>query len=637
MKSDIGIGFLVLFLTTVTLVAAQLQTCASVATANATLPPSVVSAIVACPNMARCVADACGISKLNSTPPVCADYDRGCLERAAQCFFAQLTNGSSEAALAGDFCYSWAFNGTKVLTSDGPTRQAACMQISCGALAQYGYSPQTWCSSNTSRSGLTNYEWATSCGVIPPRLGSSTAMYLALPICMHALALVLFIVAFAFAADADDGFLVILVSLVFFIVLFFAGIGIAGLMHRPLYGGTSTCNALSAATAMRNSLSPGTAVLQSFFTGCDSSHVEILGYRGAKSAEKCCVPKPPAKTNFTCDAISIVPDLSDDPLVVSDNVQRGLYAKCCPSLAGNTVPVGFAAMAVSAAFGVLTNVLLNVFSLTLLPPLKKCAVAAYNRIVRCCCQSWETDVESAQDSQTETNTHEFLAMCLMPSIFGMVKLVVSLVINVIAAAENVKTAPSGSSTWYKYTIYVASMVNGSFLANLSDLFCTAFVFTAFRHACKSDDEEKADNVMDILEEIAPLLGLAAAAVLLPFFITHWITGFLAFLPMIAAFAAILCVVVPIVFWPITRFSDERASSMSIPAIIILVIATFASCLLVNMILLQAARFPVNWAMMLYGDTSYPYFVARPDASTTTRLADFYGAMFHVPFYFLQMS
>ena len=72
-------------------------------------------------------------------------------------------------------------------------------------------------------------------------------------------------------------------------------------------------------------------------------------------------------------------------------------------------------------------------------------------------------------------------------------------------------------------------------------------------------------------------------------------------------------------------------------IVLFVISVFASCLLVNMILLQAARFPVNWAMMLYGDTSYPYFVARPDASTTTRLADFYGAMFHVPFYFLQMS
>jgi hypothetical protein len=637
MKLLVGVATLSLCFALV--VGAQ-TTCSAINTSF--VSQAVLDGVLACPAMGECVAAACGNLSGTMKQSSCADYDSACLRQAAACFFRQLTNGT-RIDPAAPFCSSWMTNATKLLSSNAAKRRGACMQMACGALGQYGYGAGTLCTSNTSRSALTDDQWNAACDFEPSPGGLVVPMYIALPVCIHTIMLLIFmvIVYIGFSEDEDeDKLLIIMVDLpVLIIVIFFAGFGIAGLVHRPLYGGTVDCNALSASAALENELS-GTASLANFFSNCDNDQIEIAGYKGAVSAQKCCIPRPRRNTSFECNSIAIIPNLLDNPMLVTDDVQRGAYARCCPTIGKETVPVGFAAMAVSAVIGIVVNVVLNILSMKVFPKLK----------AFCCSSSTTTEVSDVQteaDAQEEQQTpeatttaaHQFLGVCLQPSGFGILKLFVSFVLNIISAAAT--SNKSAGDSWSRYCVFVSAMVNGSFVANFSDFLCTMLVYelSEMNETAHSKDKENVEEVKDIIETFGEASVMLIFIIFLPIIVTHWIPGVIIFLPWVAAFALLAAVLVVVIAVPLSQGTEVFADGDDVPVYIIVLyaIAVFALCLVFNMIFVQGVRFPVNWALMLYGETPYPYFVARPDASTTTQLADFYAAMFNTPFYFMQMS
>ena len=631
----------------------EARTCAGLDTSF--LDTSVADAVADCPTVARCVETACGNGTGTMQQPNCAEYDGACLRRAAECFTLQLTNGSA-IDYEGPFCTSWMVNATNLLTNDTATRRGACMQVACKALEKYGYGDGTSCTANASRSELSDEEWSASCGPAGSPGGTSTRAYIALPVCMHILAAVLLRIFWINFSQSKVRFLPFVLA-----AIFFSCMGIAAIEHRSLYGGTVECNAMSAAMALENELPAGlTATTTDFFGECDSSRMEMVGFKGARSAEKCCVPRPLPNTSFQCKGITIVPNLLANPVILTDIEQGPSFAACCPTLDGKTVPVGFAAMTIQAIIGIVIGVLLNLFQTRAVPWIKaKCC---------CCCKSNAVEPETEENAPQPTEEaspdekpgnslqpkeeaspdedsgkklHKLFGDVLRPSTFSIIKLVVSFVLNIVSASETAYSA-SGSS-WNVYSTFIGALVNGSFVANLSDLLCTLLVykFAGLDESGSKEDKAKMEGLRNLLEENGWKGVVLIIIVFLPAFITHWIPGLVAFFPMAIIFFVLACLLWAVILLPMKTISEGVLSSkgddMSPVIYVLFPFLVFASCLIVNMTFLQFVRFPVNWAMLLYGEAHYPYFTAQPGASSTSQLADFYAAMFNTPFYFLQMS
>jgi hypothetical protein len=442
-------------------------------------------------------------------------------------------------------------------------------------------------------------------------------------------------------ADKMIGQTKFFIALLLYGFMFFVGIGIAGLVHRPLYGGTVECNSFSASLALERQLH-GSAEVISFFSSCEETHMEMIGFRHAMSGQKCCIPKPGRNLSFQCKGVSIVPDILNDPFLLTDETLRRTYARCCPTIAGNTVPVGFSAMAVGAVIGIVINFLLNILAVIVLPELKKklCKPAEYTEEAA----ADECDGQRSLQSPFSRKVHRFLGICLQPSAVGAAKVLVALVVNIISAAAI--TSEDTGNDWSRYCTLVSAMFNGAFVGNLCDFICTVFVYqlAGFNESASAEDRDKNSVLDKLLQEYAAKISLAVFVLYLPLLITHWVTGLLAFLPWLAVFAIPPGIAFAGLFVTITQMnrrfqSSESAESMDINPVLVMgyAFAVFAICFVINIVLLQALRFPVNWAMMLYGATQYPYFLARPGVDSSAQLADFYAALFEVPFYFLQMS
>jgi hypothetical protein len=417
----------------------------------------------------------------------------------------------------------------------------------------------------------------------------------------------------------------LLIAFVLLALVFFGGLGVAGLRHRPLYGGTVDCNALSASVALERELA-GTAEIISFFSHCDSSRVEMLGFKNGLSGQKCCIPKPKQNTSFTCNHVALVPDLLHNPLAVTDDVHRGIYARCCPSIAGNTVPIGFAAMTVSAVIGIAVNILLNIGTAVVLPKLRKSV----------CGSGGSSDFKD--NVRIGRKTLRFFGKCLQPSVIGTGKLLVSFAVNVISAIG--VTAAASGSAWSKYCVFVSVMVNGSFVGNFSDFLCTflVFEFGNLDSFASRSDKDDLDSFGELLEDVGIRIAAAIVIVYSPFICTHWVPGILTFFPWMAVFAIVAgtaFVLVKLSWQKVSELLELDETPMY--GIVAYALLVFAFCLVINMTVLQVIRFPVNWSMMLYGETHYPFFAVRPGAGKSEQLADFYAALFHAPFYFLQMS
>lgn len=253
----------------------------------------------------------------------------------------------------------------------------------------------------------------------------------------------------------------------------------------------------------------------------------------------------------------------------------------------------------------------------------------------------EKDLQSFRDDAVLTH-NRFVADLFDVSQLTLLKCAVGVLAGVCLAVMSAADVRQDTTlnNWASYEAFVVSLVNGPALANVVDIVSTAALCRYFRTAnmfpvarFPAPASCSLPCVTPTVTSLATRIAMGVLACLgLLVVVTHWLPGLAVFATLLVTIVGpLLCfLVVGTVF---TAFRLEYCTTRRIFWRAAAILVAIGIAIALNFILVILLRFPVNLAILLYGNSSYPYLGPSTSESPNKMLN---GAL-HALLYMLQIS